>query len=78
MNYDLYMTNNRTLAVFLALAISTILSGILAIQMTAVFAQGNVTQSGNHTGNKTETQSSGTNSSTPSSASEQQSGSSGY
>lgn len=71
------MTNNRTLALFLALAISTILSGILAIQTTAVFAQGNVTQAGNQTGNKTGTQSSGTNSSTPS-ASGQQSGSSGY
>ena len=72
------MTNNRTLAVLLALAISTILSGMLAIQMTAVFAQGNVTQAGNQTGNKTGTQSSGTNSSTASSASGQQSGSSGY
>ncbi|HKX21103.1 MAG TPA: hypothetical protein VJM74_05485 [Nitrososphaeraceae archaeon] len=71
------MTNNRILALFLALAISTILSGILAIQTTAVFAQGNVTQAGNQTGNKTGTQSSGTNSSTPS-ASGQQSGSSGY
>lgn len=71
------MTNNRTLALFLALAISTILSGILAIQTTAVFAQGNVTQAGNQTGNKTGTQSSGTNPSTPS-ASGQQSGSSGY
>lgn len=72
------MTNNSTFALFLALAISTILSGILAIQTTAVFAQGNVTQAGNQTGNKTETQSSGTNSSTSSSASGQQSGASGY
>jgi len=71
------MTNNRTLALFLALAISTILSGILAIQTTAVFAQGNVTHAGNQTSNKTVTQSSGTNSST-SSASGQQSGASGY
>ena len=72
------MTNNRTLGLFLALAISTILSGILAIQTMAVFAQSNVTQAGNQTSNKTGTQSSGTNSSPPSSASGQQSGSSGY
>jgi hypothetical protein len=37
----------RTLALLLALAISTMLSGILAIHTTAVFAQGNVTQAGN-------------------------------
>jgi len=72
------MTKNRTRALFLALAISTMLSGILAIQTAAVFAQGNVTQAGNQTGNKTGSQSSGTNSSTSSSASGQQSGSSGY
>jgi hypothetical protein len=71
------MTNKRTFALFLALAISTMLSGILAIHTTAVFAQGNVTQAGNQTGNKTGTKSSGTNSSTPS-PSGQQSGSSGY
>ena len=72
------MTNKRTLALFLVLAISAMLSGILAIHTTAVFAQGNVTQAGNQTGNKTGSQSSAANSSTPSSASGQQSGSPGY
>ena len=72
------MTNKRTFALFLALAISTMLSGILGIHTTAVFAQGNVTQAGNQTGNKTGSQSSAANSSTPSSASGQQSGSPGY
>ena len=48
------MTNKRTLALFLVLAISTMLSGILAIHTTAVFAQGNVTQAENQTGKKKE------------------------
>lgn len=78
MNYKLYMTNNRIFALFLALAIYTMLSGLLAIQTTAVFAQGNVTQAGNQTGNQTGSQSSAANSSTPSSASGQQPGSPGY
>lgn len=55
------------------------LSGLLAIQTTAVFAQGNVTQTGNQTGNQTGSQSSAANSSTPSSApGQQQQGSPGY
>lgn len=59
------MTNKRTLALFLALAMSTMLSGLLGIHTMAVFAQDNVTHAGNQTGNKTGSQSSAANSSTP-------------
>ena len=38
------MTNNKTFALVLALAICTMMSGVIAMQITAVFAQGNVTQ----------------------------------
>jgi len=54
------------------------MSGLIAMQMTAVFAQGNVTQAGNQTGNQTGSQSSAANSSTPPSTSGQQPGSPGY
>jgi hypothetical protein len=53
------------------------MSGLLAIQMIPVFAQGNATQAGNQTGNQTGNQSSAAGSSTPPSTSGQQ-GSSGY
>ena len=72
------MTNNKTFALFLALAICTMMSGLLAIQMMPVFAQGNATQAGNQTGNQTGNQSSAAGSSTPPSTSGQQAGSSGY
>jgi len=71
------MINNKTFALVLALAICT-MSGLIAMQMTAVFAQGNVTQAGNQTGNQTGSQSSAANSSTPPSTSGQQPGSPGY
>ena len=48
------MTNNKTFALGLALAICTMMSGVIAMQITAVFAQGNVTQAGNQTGNQQE------------------------
>ena len=72
------MTNNKTFALVLALAICTMTSGLIAMQITAVFAQGNVTQAGNQTGNQTGSQSSAANSSTPPSTSGQQAGSLGY
>jgi len=62
----------------LAIAICTITSGLIAMQMTAVFAQGNVTQAGNQTGNQTKSQSPAANSSTPRSTSGQKSGSPRY
>jgi hypothetical protein len=62
----------------LALAICTITSGLIAMQMTAVFAQGNVTQAENQTGNQTGSQSPAANSSTPRSTSGQQSRSPRY
>jgi hypothetical protein len=72
------MTNNKTLALILALAVCTMMSGLIAVQMTAVFAQGNATQAGNQTGNQTGNQSSGTNSATPPSTSGQQAGTPDY
>ena len=72
------MTNNKTSALVLALVICTMMIGIIAMQMTAVFAQGNATQAGNQTGNQTGNQSSAASSSSPSSTSGQQAGSSGY
>jgi hypothetical protein len=48
------------------------MSGLIAMQTIAIFAQGNATQAGNQTGNQTVNQSSGTSSSTPPSSSGQQ------
>ena len=64
------MTNYSTFA----LAVSTIMTGLIAIQTTAEFAQGNAKQGGNQTGN----QSSGASSSTPPSTSGQQEGTPDY
>jgi hypothetical protein len=50
------------------------LSGLIAIQMSTVFAQGNATQAGNQTGNQTGNQSSGANSAIPPSTPGQQAG----
>jgi hypothetical protein len=72
------MTNNKTFALVLALTIYTMMSGLIAMQTTAVFAQGNTTQAGNQTGNQTGNQSSAAKSSSPPSTSGQQAGSSGY
>lgn len=72
------MTNTKTFALLLALAICTMISGLIAMQMTAVFAQANGTQAGNQTGNQTGNQSSPAKSSTPPSTSGQQAGSPGY
>ena len=58
------MANKKTFALVLALAICTMLSGLIAIQMSTVFAQSNATQAGNQTGNQTGNQSSGANSAT--------------
>jgi hypothetical protein len=72
------MTNNKTFALVLALAGCTMMSGLVAMQMTAVFAQGNATQAGNQTGNQTGNQSSEANSATPPSTSGQQAGTPDY
>ena len=65
------MTDKKTFALVLALAICT-MSGLIAIQMSTVFAQGNATQAGNQTGNQTGNQSSGANSAIPPSTPGQQ------
>ncbi|MDP9306313.1 MAG: hypothetical protein M3O68_08225 [Thermoproteota archaeon] len=62
---------NKTFALVLALAICTMTSGLIAMQFTSVFAQGNATQAGNQTGNQTGNQSSGGSSSTPSTSGQQ-------
>ena len=72
------MTNNKTFALVLALAACTMMSGLIAIQMSTVFAQGNSTQPVNQTGNQTGNQTSGANSATPPSISGQQAGTPDY
>lgn len=72
------MTNKKTFALVLGLAICTMMSGLIAMQMTTVFAQGNATQPGNQTGNQTGNQSSEANSATPPSTSGQQAGTPDY
>ena len=72
------MTNNRTFTLLLALAVCTMMSGLIAMQTSAVFGQGNSTQVGNQTGNETGNQSAGAISSTPPSTSGQQSGTPDY
>jgi len=54
---------NKTLTLVLALAICTMMSGLIAMQLTAVFAMGNATQAGNQSGNQN--QSSAAKTSTP-------------
>ena len=46
------MTNKKTFALVIGFAICTMMSGLIAMQMTTVFAQGNATQAGNQTGNQ--------------------------
>ena len=53
---------NKTLTLVLALAICT-MTGLMAMQLTAVFAMGNATQAGNQSGNQN--QSSAAKTSTP-------------
>ncbi|HZO10989.1 MAG TPA: hypothetical protein VFB48_02625 [Nitrososphaeraceae archaeon] len=72
------MTNNRTFALVLAIAVCTMMSGLIVMQTIEVFAQGNATQVGNQTGNQTGNQSSGASSSTPPSTSGQQAGTPDY
>jgi hypothetical protein len=72
------MTNKKTFALVLGLAICTMMSGLIAMQMTTVLAQGNATQPGNQTGNQTGNQSSEANSATPPSTSGQQAGTPDY
>lgn len=76
-NYQTYMTNNISFALVLALAVCTIMTGLIAMQ-SVVFAQGNATQVGNQTGNQTGNQSSGASSSTSPSTSGQQAGTPEY
>jgi len=52
-----------------ALAVCTVMSGLIGLQSTAAFAQGNATGAGNQTGNQTGNQSSVANSATPTPAS---------
>jgi len=54
---------NKTLTLVLALAICEMMSGLLAMHSTAVFAMGNATQAGNQSGNQN--QSSAAKTSTP-------------
>jgi hypothetical protein len=68
------MTNDRIFTLLLALAVCTIMSGLIAMQTTAVFGQSNTTQVGNQTANETGNQSVGAGSSTLPSTSGQQSG----
>jgi len=72
------MTNSRTFTFLLALAVCTMMSGLIATQTTAVFGQGESAQGGNQTGNETGNQSAGASSSTPPSTSGQQSGTPDY
>ncbi|HMG39662.1 MAG TPA: hypothetical protein VK566_10845 [Nitrososphaeraceae archaeon] len=72
------MINKKTFALVLGLAICTMMSGLIAMQMTTVLAQGNATQPGNQTGNQTGNQSSEANSATPPSTSGQQEGTPDY
>jgi hypothetical protein len=72
------MTNNITFTLLLALAFCKIMSGLIAMQTTAVFGQGNATQVGNLTGNETGNQSAGASSSSPPSTSGQQAGTPDY
>jgi plastocyanin len=43
---------NKTLTLVLALAICTMMSGLIAMQLTAVFAMGNTAQAGNQSSNQ--------------------------
>jgi hypothetical protein len=74
----MYMTNSKTFAVVLALAVCTTMNGLVGMQFATVFAQGNATQAGNQTGNQTGNQSSVTNSATPPSTPGQQAGTPDY
>ena len=72
------MTTNRRFALLVALAVCTIMSGLMGLQLTVAFAQGNVSGAGNQTGNQTGNQSSVANSATPPSTSGQQAGTPDY
>jgi hypothetical protein len=47
------MTTNRRFALLLALAVCTIMSGLIGLQLKVAFAQGNASGVGNQTGNQT-------------------------
>ena len=72
------MTTNRRFALLTALAVCTIMSGLIGLQSTVAFAQGNATGAANQTGNQTGNQSSVANSATPPPASGQQAGTPDY
>jgi hypothetical protein len=72
------MSTNRRFALLAALVVCTIMSGLIGLQSTVAFAQGNSTGAGNQTGNQTGNQSSVSNSATPPPASGQQTGTPDY
>ena len=72
------MTTNTRFALFVALAVCTIMSGLIGLLLMAAYAQTNATGSGNQTGNQTGNQSSRTNSATPPPVSGQQAGTTDY
>ena len=72
------MTTNTRFALLLALAVCTIMSGLIGLQLTVAFAQNNATGAGNQTGNQTGNQSSMTNPATPPPASGQRAGTPDY
>ena len=76
------MTTNRRFALLVALAVCTIMSGLIGLQLKVAFAQGNTSGAGNltgnQTGNQTNNQSSMANSATPPSTSGQQAGTPDY
>jgi len=72
------MTTDTRFALLVALAVCTIMSGLIGLQLTVAFAQNNATGAGNQTGNQTGNQSSMTNSATPPPASGQQAGTPDY
>jgi hypothetical protein len=72
------MTTNTRFALFVALAVCTIMSGLIGLQLAGAFAQTNATGAGNQTGNQTGNQSSMTNSATPPPVSGQQAGTPDY
>ena len=72
------MKTNTRFALFVALAVCTIMSGLIGLQLTVAFAQTNATGAGNQTGNQTGNQSSMTNSATPPPVSGQQAGTPDY
>ena len=72
------MTTNRKFALLAGLAVCAVMGGLMELQPTVAFAQGNATGAGNQTGNQTGNQSSLANSATSAPASGQQAGTPDY